>query len=110
MAINNPTIAANTASRGKVQRTVVKLTSTRPPGERRFMQDGQLLTESQDPEREGQMLVYYDFSTGENRLYIVATVDTVLTWVPVATSISYRDGRTGREWDPLAPLYNYLAS
>jgi len=110
MAINNPIIAVNTASRGRVQRTVVKLTSTRPPDERRFVQDGQLVTESQDPIREGQMLVYYDFSTGENSLYVVATVDTVLTWVPVETSISYRDGRTGKDWDPLAPLYSYLAS
>jgi hypothetical protein len=110
MAVNNPTIAIEASTRSTVQTVVVTVTSARPPETRRFVQDGAVVEQTQEAEREGQMLMYMNSSTGETRLYVVANVDSVLTWVPVDTAVSYRDSRTGQPWDPLAPQYSYLAS
>lgn len=110
MAIDNTRIVVGATARSSAKVVVVTVTSTRPPEDRVFVENGVATTQSQAAEREGQILMYFDRNTGESRLYVVADVDGTLTWVPVNTTVSYRDSRTGRDWDPLLPLYSYLAS
>lgn len=110
MAINNTSIVVGATTRSEAKTVVITVTSTLPPEDRVFVENGVAVTQSQAAEREGQMLMYFNRNTEESKLYVVADVDGTLTWVPVNSTVSYRDSRTGRDWDPLLPLYSYLAS
>ncbi|WGL30629.1 hydrolase [Synechococcus phage S-CRES2] len=110
MSVDNTSIVVGSTTRSSAKTVVIAVTSTRPPEDRVFVENGVAVIQSQAAEREGQILMFFDRNTGESRLYVVADVDGTLTWVPVNTTVSYRDSRTGRDWDPLLPLYSYLAS
>lgn len=111
MPINNPIIASSSSRRAQAQSVVVTVTSALPPADREYINsDGIFVTDSQSPEVEGSMLMYRDPTTGISTLFVVAYVDNTLTWVAVDAGVSFLDSSTGREWDPLAGLYNYLAS
>ena len=111
MAINVPIISAgSTTTRSRAAAVVVTVSGTEPPGERRYVdEDGSVVRETQDPEREGQMLVYRPGSTKLCTLYVAVTIDGVLTWVQAQTRSAPYDAATGKPWDPLANQYSILA-
>jgi hydroxyacyl-ACP dehydratase HTD2-like protein with hotdog domain len=112
MAINKPIIDAGpTYTRERVQTVVLKHTNTVPPNSAILVKDGVLTSESQLALREGQMLAYRDSAAADNGfvlMYVVVTINSALTWVPVATGASYSNSYTGQKWDPNASFYSNL--
>lgn len=112
MAINKPTIASGPVTTRQEAKTVVlTVSNAEPPGIRKYRtEDGFTVREAQEPEREGQMIVYRPDSTKLATLYVVVTIDGVLTWVQAQTRSRPYSSMTGEPWDPLAVQYSILAS
>lgn len=62
---------------------------------------------SQEPEREGQILVHRDGSSLEVVIYVVVNPSGTLFWAPVSQYGEITDPRTGEPKDPLYDLYGW---
>ena len=71
---------------------------------------GQAEIIEQPAEREGQIVFFRDQGSSLLQAYVVVSVDTVLVWKPVVSSIGTINSNTGQPYDPLAGFYNPLAS
>ena len=111
MTISKPVIAAGrTYTREQAETVVVGITSTAPPGLRKQIVNGVVAETSQDPQREGQMLVYKDGTTRNITMYVVVKINNILEWKTVLTTASVYNKNTGEKWDPNAGFYNPLAT
>lgn len=66
------------------------------------------VSESNDPEREGQLVIYRKTQDEAGTIYIAVEIDDELTWKPVEIAPVYYDQRTGEPWNPLAGFYSNL--
>jgi hypothetical protein len=105
MTIQNPIIAAGaTVSRAEARTVLGLISDVVPPESQPTIENGQLVIQSQDPLREGQM-VFVESSDGSYVTpYIVVTVATELVWKRVFSAGVTQDPRTGK---PKDPLYDY---
>jgi hypothetical protein len=97
MAINSGRIAAgptNTRTTAKIN--CVNIASTAPPGERKYVDPstGNVVTDQQLPQREGQVLVYS--TQNDTALYVVVDISGTLTWKRCAAITGYIDSTTGK--------------
>ena len=112
MAINKPIIdAGQTYTRSRVKTVVGKITSAIPPATRFYVdEDGRVAFQSQDPEREGQILFYRDGSSLAVQMYVVVSIGGTLTWKYVLPTAQMQNAANGKPWDPLAGFYDPLVS
>lgn len=111
MGINKPIVAAQaTQSREQVKTVVFKVSGTEPPNYRIYVPKGAQYpeVEYQDPEREGQVILYQVNPGDEITFYVVVNIDGALTWKKAIIGVEFFDYRTGQRWDPLANAYSYL--
>ena len=111
MGINKPIIAAQaTQSREQVKTVVFKVSGTEPPNYRVYVPEGAQYpeVEYQDPEREGQVILYQVNPGDDITFYVVVNVNGTLTWKKAIIGVEFFDYRTGQKWDPLANAYSYL--
>jgi len=97
MAINKGRIAAGpTATRAATKISCVALTNTVPPNSYTKLNPETGIPEvaNQDPQREGQMLVYN--AQNDTALYVVVDISGTLTWKRCAAITGYIDSTTGK--------------
>lgn len=110
MTVNNPVVAvASTVTKVDTKSVILNHTYTLPPASFTRVVDGIAVVLNQDPEREGQMLVYYEPVTRNPTIYVVVSVDSVLSWKRVSNWGLVIDVRTGQPKDSLLGLYSPLA-
>jgi len=111
MAVNKPIIAAEQASRPKVKHTAVRITNTVPPDAAFWTNPdtGQNETVSQQPQREGQMVIYREPGSSDVQMLVVIDIGGELQWKYVLTQPEILNNGTGRTWDPNAHFYTNLA-
>jgi len=97
MAINSGRIVAGpTATRAATKISCVALTNTIPPSSYVRIDPETDFPEiiNQDPQREGQMLVYN--AQNDTALYVVVDISGTLTWKRCAAITGYIDSTTGK--------------
>ena len=89
-------VAGPTQTRADVKETYVTITSAIPPAQRVTLNpDTGLGTfTSQNPEREGQVLVYN--AQNETTMYVVVDIGGTLTWKRCVALTGYIDSTTGK--------------
>lgn len=112
MGIEKPIIAAVQKTRAKVKHTAIRIADSAPPNEVYFQNPytGEVSVVSQEPEREGQMVIHRPLNTDFVYMYVVIDIDGTLTWMPVVTQVVIQQNGTGRKHDPSAHFYTRLAS
>jgi len=66
------------------------------------------VSESNDPEREGQLVIYRKTQDEAGTIYVAIDIDGELAWKPAKVAAIYYDQRTGQEWNPMAGFYSNL--
>jgi len=89
-------VAGPTQTRADAKETYVTITSAIPPAQRVTLNpDTGLPTfTSQNPEREGQVLVYN--AQNETTMYVVVDINGTLTWKRCVALTGYIDSTTGK--------------
>lgn len=116
MTLDHTIIAGSPVTTKADTKTVAgTITSTAPPGLRVLVVDGGLVSISQFPEREGQMLFYRNGTDLFVTMYVVVDVNNgntspQLEWRQVQNWGLVQDPRTGRAKDSNSGYYSSLAS
>ena len=112
MTVHKPIIVAPSKTRQQVRMVIGKITATEPPNTRFYVLDGEVVAESQEAEREGQMLFYQASNSGQNVImYVAVDYDGqgTLQWAPVVPNTIAFDPRSGKPKDPLYDFYGLHA-
>ena len=99
MAINKPVISAGPTSQRRGTRICcVPITNVDPTSgaTRRYLDNGLIKTDTQTPQREGQMLVLDDGAT--ITMYVVVDISGTLTWKRVGGVMGAYNTKTGKPW------------
>lgn len=80
------------------------LTKTIPGQVRKYVKDGVYVEEAQDPENEGEVLIFALAGAQQGTMFVAVESDGLLYWVPVFSRQGIVDNATGRPWDPLSRL------
>lgn len=97
MAINSGRIAAGpTATRAATRVTVAPLRNNIPPWPATELVDGGLVIVEQQPQRQGEVIVYSD-GANVTEMYVAVDIGSgVLEWKKAAAITGYIDSTTGK--------------